>query len=539
MSRRISHIDLITLLAASCATLWRYLRMHAALGPSLAPPLELFRASPRLPVAGYGWWSWWDQSSYIEATLAWSRGVLDPAYHWYLPGYSLLGASFVRLTPAQPFIVPDLACIVASLWLFAALAARLMGDVRHGRAIGAAVFVATAVLPEKALWSWVVPWTTTPETLCLLACLLAAARFTESLGPLDAFLAALAGVATAGFRPADAAVIVFVSGSVMAWSLLERWPGWRRIRHVAAAAFAGAAIPMLVFGGAYLAVFGLKPSGYVILSNALGFEWRLLPLRWVTLMIDPKPLFPEGRGLAAVFPWIAPGIAGMAACLVAPGRVPHRLHMLVAGATLLDCAMFLTYRDLHQTALWRFGNFHYFKWTLPTFGLYALLLLRVVAQSPRWPALAAAACTALALFMWRVELTDPVPLPLASGAQTLVLPSGLSRIDDVLLARGRGDWDALYGGGSQIQAGGATFRSFYDFKVFSWSDTLMALPLRPMPPIASTLHLVWSATLDPTVAPSLHGRHSSGDYRAGCCPGVWAADLDSCSRHLRFHSTSP
>lgn len=499
--RMAGRLDLAVLIAASCLTLLCFVRLHVALGPSQAPPLALFQASHRLPLAGYGWWSWWDQSAYIQATLAWANGVLDPAYHWFLPGYALLGAPFVRITPAEPFLLPDLACLLGSLWLFAGLAARLMGEFRHGRAVGAAVFVATAVLPQRALWSWVVPWTTTPETLCLLGCLLAASRFVERRRALDAFLATLAGVATAGFRPADAAIIVAVSGAVMASTLLAEWPGWQRALRVAAAAFAGAAIPVLVFGSAHLATVGLRPSEYMTESSRIGFEWRLLPLRWVTLMISPRPLFPDVRGLAAVFPWIAPGIAGMAACLATPLGVQRRLHVLVTGTVFLDCAMFLTYRDLHPTGLWRMGNFHYFKWTLPIFGLYAVLLLRTLTQRTWLPALAAAACAVLGLFMWRVELTNPVPLPPVSGAETLTLPSGLSHMDGVLLAKGSGDWITLYGAGSEIRAGDATFRSFYDFKVFATPDRIMALPLRSMPGVPSSLRLPPGTVLDSTVPP--------------------------------------
>lgn len=501
--RRGARLDLAVLLVASSGTIWCYLHAHAALGPALAPGLNDFQGSHRIPLAGYGWWSWWDQSEYIQATLAWAQGVLDPAYHSYLPGYPLLGAAFVRLMPAQPFMLPDLACLVGSLWLFAALAARLLGGVRGGRAIGAGVFVATTVLPQKALWSWVVPWTTTPEALCVFGCLLAAARFVEGGRARDAFLAALAGIAVAGFRPADAAIVTGVSGVVMGATLLRYWPGWRRALRIAGAALAGAAVPALVFGGAYLAVFGMRTSDYLVLSSALGFEWRLLPLRWVMLMIDPKPVFPEGRGLAAVFPWIAPGVAGMAACLAAPGGVPRRVHGLVIGATALDCAMFLAFRDLHPTGLWRFGNFHYFKWMLPIFGLYAVLLVRGVALTSRLPALAAAVCAILGLFMWRVEIADPVKLPRPSSVQEAVLPSGLSRIDDVVLAKGSGDRSALYGGESEIRAGEMTFRSFYDFKIFPSAGRLMVLPLRSMPAVASTLHLATGTMLDVTVAPIL------------------------------------
>ena len=449
-----------------------------------------------------------------------------PAYHWFLPGYPLLGALFVRITPAQPFLWPDLACLLASLWLFTGLAARLLGHVPYARSIGAVVFAATTALPQKAMLAWVIPWTTTPEAVCLFACLLAAARFTKRPRPLDAFAAALAGVAAAGFRPADSAVVVAVSGAVMGWVLWRQWPGWRPGLRIGAAALAGAAIPVLVFGGAYLATIGWRASGYVTLSRSLGFEWRLLPLRWVTLMIDPKPLFPEGRGLAAVFPWIVPGLAGMAASLAAPSGVPRRLHVLVIGATLLDCVMFLIYRDLNPVGLWRFGNYHYFKWTLPAFGLYAVLLPRALLPL-RLPACAAAAASLLALFMWRVELTGAEPLPLATGANRLSLPAGLPHLDDVLLAAGTGTQQSLYLGGSYIHAGGGTFESHYDFKVFAWAHAFAIMPQRPLPDAPSTLDLASGGTLDQTVPPLL--AHQTlvwglpcwfGHERPGCQPRV-------------------
>ena len=68
---------------------------------------------PRSSVPPDGWWHWSDQGRYVRAALAWASGDLDPARHWYLPGYPLLGAAFAWLTPAQPFYLPDLAGLVA------------------------------------------------------------------------------------------------------------------------------------------------------------------------------------------------------------------------------------------------------------------------------------------------------------------------------------------------------------------------------------------------------------------------------------------
>ena len=496
----IRRINAIVLFLASGITIWRYLSLNATLSPALTPRFADFQRSPSSPLPGYGWWSGWDQGKYLEATFAWAHGNLDPALHWYFPGYSLFGALFVPLMPANPFTAPDLICLVASLWLFTFLAARLAGRPPYAHAIGAVLFVATSVLPGKALWAWVMPWTTTLETPCLLAVMLAAARFTERPSPADAFFAALAGVTIAAVRPADAAIVLGVAGAVMLWTLLRQWPMWRSAARIAAMACAGAAIPLGIFGSAYLAIYGLKPSAYFLVSNALGFEWRLLPIRWVTLIIDPMPLFPEGRGLADIFPWVAPGLAGMAACLMAPGP-GRRLHVLVAATCLLDGVMLLIYRDLHPPAMWRFGNFHYFKWMLPIFGLYSALLLRALVWRPYWPAPVAIAAVWLGLFMWRAGVTNPAPLPLASSANVLLLPSGLSHTDDVVFAKARGDAGVLYGWSNEIRSGESVFRSTMDFKIFPWLDMIMVQPLRPLPDAPSTLRVPWQVTLDPSVPP--------------------------------------
>jgi hypothetical protein len=55
-----------------------------------------------LPAAGAetgGWRGWADQSRYIEAARAWAAWDLTPARHWYPPGYPLMGAPFLRITP--------------------------------------------------------------------------------------------------------------------------------------------------------------------------------------------------------------------------------------------------------------------------------------------------------------------------------------------------------------------------------------------------------------------------------------------------------
>ena len=122
-----------------------------------------------------GWWSFSDQGRYLTDTLAWAAGDLAAAKHHYLPGYPLLGVPFVRLTPANPFLLPDAACLLLSLWLTAGIAAELTPRWRSARALGALAFLLTAAIPAT-MEVWVMPWTTTPAAALTLGCLLALLR---------------------------------------------------------------------------------------------------------------------------------------------------------------------------------------------------------------------------------------------------------------------------------------------------------------------------------------------------------------------------
>jgi hypothetical protein len=109
-----------------------------------------------------GWWLWNDQGWYLRSVHAWAAGSLNPAEHWYFPGYPPLGAAFAWLTPIQPFYLPDLFCLIAFGWLFARLAEHLASEQPRARLLGAMVFFVTVALSPLATKSFVEPWTTTP-----------------------------------------------------------------------------------------------------------------------------------------------------------------------------------------------------------------------------------------------------------------------------------------------------------------------------------------------------------------------------------------
>ena len=469
---------------------------------AVAAALFDYAADPRRPAAATldsGWWAFSDQGRYLTSALAWAAGRLDPAEHWYLPGYPLLAAPFIRLTPANPFLLPDLALLAATVWLTAALAGWLAPAWRGARIAGAAAALG-AVLPPLALDVWVTPWTSTPEAALTLGCLLATLHSAARPGSArPSFIVGLCAGAVAAFRPADAILLALVAGAASAWALWRAWPGWQAAVRSLAASALGAGIAALPALAGYLAINGWQMNGYLTLSAAIGFEWRLLPLRWVTIMLDPRPLFPDGRGLVAAFPWVAAGLAGIVACLLRPPAGAARFaHALVAGAACAHIALYLCYRDLHPQGLWRFYNYHYFKWPLVLLALYAVLLLRLVRER-RWAAVLAGACSLAILLPWRAEL-QPVPHPgmTAQTGAVLHLPTLALGVRDVIIVPAHGSFQAIYSGQQNMYVGAQEekwYSSTADMKVTPRPGGLMIAALRPLQPGPVTIRFGPGITL--------------------------------------------
>src|SRR6476620_9654805 len=86
--------------------------------------LVAYRSHSARPQIGgrLGWWAWADQGLYFKSAVAWSQGNLDPNQHWYLSGYPLLAAPFIKLMSVHAFVLPNLICLLASLWFFTRIA---------------------------------------------------------------------------------------------------------------------------------------------------------------------------------------------------------------------------------------------------------------------------------------------------------------------------------------------------------------------------------------------------------------------------------
>ncbi len=459
-----------------------------------------------------GWWSWYDQSWYLSAATAWSNLDLNPARHLYLPGYALLAAPFARLLSVQAFVVPNLLCLLVSLWLFSALAAHLLPrTLPYPRLVGGIIFAVTTLGSTPLRTVWVVPWSTTGSVPFVYAALLGAVCFIKNTRRAGlVFWVGFMGGCIAGFRPVDSIPVLSASAVGMALAVLLERADLRTIARSIVWGAAGLGCAIIATGLPYVAIYGLRKSDYVITAGMIGFEWRFLPLHWVLLGLDARPLVDDGSGLVEAFFWLP---IGLVACLVRvsmASRAAERLiHLTVATASCLHIALYLCYRDLYPEGFFRYWNYHYFKWVIPVMALYAIILVHDLMRGPRRLTRATLALAGLAVLLpWRAELGRLTPMPHGKSpdpAHVLDFISGLDSIRDVILVAAAGDWNEIYEGSSSLSIDGRTYVDRVDYKLLPAPGGFLLVPLRPLRDGPARLTVGPDLHLDPTAAP-LHGR---------------------------------
>ncbi len=316
--------------------------------------------------------------------------------------------------------------------------------------------------------------------------------------------AILAGAVLGGitlFRPGDVLPVALASSLVMLPVLLRQPLG--RAVGIVLCALAGAGAVAGVAAALISATTGFGPGSYFALSANIGFEFRLLPLRFVTLVLDGRPLL-DGvaterlepglhRGLAEVFLWVIPGIAGAVACCAARGARP--VHALLAMWMATHLALLLCYRDLHTSGFWLYGNYHYFKAVQPVLLLFAIALtVGVMDRSLGWRGMGAALAAVGLVFVWRAELVPGpavVSAPMAEG----VAVGAVGTLESAVILPATGRWNAIYSGAHTLTIGGAVFYHNYDFKLYARRDDMLLIPIRKLPPGPAVLTLGTGVTL--------------------------------------------
>lgn len=407
----------------------------------------------RGPGAGQApWRGFFDQSLYLASAQAFATMSLDPARHFYPPLYALLAAPFSWLFPADPFVFVNVVCVAGS----AALLVTMFGDVM-GRLPAAFAAVGFLALPRLLQETFIIPWTSTPATLLVFLGLWRLARLEASrqASPAESFrFSVLLGLIVAT-RPLDAVA----AASLYPFWLAGLWrPGTgqataERLRqlapHLVALAAGGLIGPAILFGGNML-IYGRMLSPYV---GAMGsgdiFSWSHVGEKFVSLYLDSASLYVEpGHAIFHRFPWMLPALFAVATCL-AWGSLWLRAAALAAT---LQLVLYLPFDDLLPNGLYRYFNYHYFRWA---FWL-AFMMLPASAVlvhrrfgSRTWAIAAAASAAVLALACLQLRTTESlVSTTTQAGRITVVLPAG--RTDYVDLDGLAADWRKGYAPGQRV-----------------------------------------------------------------------------------------
>jgi hypothetical protein len=110
---------------------------------------------------------------------------------------------------------------------------------------------------------------------------------------------------------------------------------------------------------------------------------------------------------------------------------------LLSVCLIAYCLLFLTYVDLLPTGVWHYFNIHYFKWTLPGFGLLGWLLVRDLYARRRlaWGALAL-------IFLLSCVRVTPRPVGPAEPAVAVDIPGAAATEKNSTMKPGLGAIDA-------------------------------------------------------------------------------------------------
>lgn len=399
---------------AMCAAAWllRYLSLYRL--PWRSPPF---------------WGGWFDQSHYLASTRAFAHGDLSASAHWYPLGYSLLATPFAWLTPSDPFFLPDLLLFVATAMAFQ----RAMRIFAIGTAGAALIFLAACLVQTPVAKVWLQPWNTNLSA-ALLWWLIAGAI--ASFAPARRTAPAASGKSLLGLgclagalplvRPIDASLSLICLGFVFYGLRRRRQPLGRALGLVVA----GILIPVVPYVLLHLAIYGPHATPYMADAARNGFVLSDIGWKSYVLLVAPRPWFPATRSILETVPWLVLGAAGIVALLATAFRERRISAAFLTILLFASAVPFIAYADLQPPGLWKFKNFHYFKWMIPFFGAGLFMWLRLLGRAGK-PLAAIAALIAVALPLCIRIL--PVPVADGTPARMLLFHADASR-----------DWAAAY-----------------------------------------------------------------------------------------------
>src|SRR5262249_11431431 len=133
-------------------------------------------------------------------------------------------------------------------------------------------------------------------------------------------------------RPAD----LILSSIVVLFVLITRM----RRRNLWATDIAwlaiGAAVVILPYFALYISIYGLHLTPDMLVERDTGFVFSRLGWKTYLLLVAPRPWYPQGVSLLALFPWLLFSFAELALLVIGPRQGwPGRSSLLLLGALIV------------------------------------------------------------------------------------------------------------------------------------------------------------------------------------------------------------
>ena len=318
------------------------------------------------------WYGWWDQAKYLDAANAFWRLDFSTKNHWYPPGYSLIAAPFIAIFPKDPFVIVDAICLLGQFYAIQ----RIAIHIGLPRIIGIYVFLITISIDSFLLRHFALPWTTTPTgTLILLSYVLC--TFSPS-NRNCLFFGAVAGLVLI-IKPIDGIGLISPSIYFICCIGMTDCQSFSLSQFLQRTLFITCSFFPLALMTIFLhwKIYGWHLSDYEAMTTAGPvFLGNQLAAKIYSIFVDPSVLygtFHNPVGLFKKFPYVAMGFVGM----ISASR-KKLSYFVISSSCLTYILLYSSYYDFTPHNMWHFNTFHYFIWTFPLFGLFALLLIKEI-----------------------------------------------------------------------------------------------------------------------------------------------------------------
>lgn len=409
-----------------------------------------------------GWHDWTDQTEYLRSASAFSHLNFEPQNHNYPPLYALLASPFSRLWPSDPFIFLDLVCMCTSAWLLAAIFQRDLPPL---------VALLATVLMLSNSWIrdvFIIPFTSTLVAPLVLAsvALLQKAEASVDIQERQSFWFALCIGLAIPARPLDGVIAGLL---VPFWLLLifrqfqsGKTTGKSLQRHIVLLAAGGLIGPLILLAN-NLFIFRSWKSGYMGLAKSL--DLSTVPQKFVSIFLDAGSLYlAPGQAMLTRLPWVLPLIAGVILCVLF-GKVWQRA---AAAIVIASFALYLSFTDLLPNGLFRFSNYHYFRWPIllgSMLALVAVIPMFRAGKNTRRITIAAVFIATAALSGVHLNLTD-WPISVRQDGNLLAFEVGSAAPFDFLdLSPAKGEWAPTYFTNPRAELNGRELAEMRDIKV--------------------------------------------------------------------------